>query len=341
MHDADDPSDLIAPPVEIFDSTSVLAEIEDLIRDASESRTVRNVTVTTLKEALAQGRDRIAEGFSADPQSARATVRSYAYLTDCIVRTVLHIALAHLHPNPNPTEGERLSLVAVGGYGRGEMVPHSDVDLLFLMPWKVTPWAESLIESMLYMLWDLHLKVGYASRTVKDCLRLGQEDYTIRTALLEHRFLAGDAELAASLDARLKSDLFKGTASEFIEAKLAERAARHIRQGGQRYMVEPNVKEGKGGLRDLQTLYWIGKYIHGVRQTRELVGLGHFRQDEFDRFVAAENFLMAVRTHLHLVAGRAMDQLTFDMQVEVAARMGYKDEGGRRAVEHFMQDYFR
>jgi [protein-PII] uridylyltransferase len=341
IHNADEPSELIAPAVEIFDSTSVLAEIETLIRDASESRTIRNVTVTTLKEALARGRDRIAEGFTGDPQLARATVRSYAYLTDGVVRTVLHIALMHLHPNPNPTEGERLSLVAVGGYGRGEMAPHSDVDLLFLMPWKVTPWAESLIESMLYMLWDLHLKVGYASRTVKDCLRLGQEDYTIRTALLEHRFLDGDPELAALLDTRLRSDLFRGTASEFIEAKLAERAARHIRQGGQRYMVEPNVKEGKGGLRDLQTLYWIGKYIHGVRETRELVGLGHFRQDEFDRFVAAENFLMAVRTHLHLVAGRAMDQLTFDMQVEVAARMGYKDEGGRRAVEHFMQDYFR
>ena len=341
FHNGVDPAELIAPAGEIFDSQAVLAEIEGLVGDLGDGREIRRATVSTLKTALADGRSRIEKEFVADPQSARAAVRSYAYLTDGVVRVVLHVALTRLHPNPNPTEGERLSVIAVGGYGRGEMAPHSDVDLLFLMPWKVTPWAESLIESMLYMLWDLHLKVGNASRTVKDCLRLGQEDYTIRTALLEHRFLGGDANLAAMLDDRLKKDLFEGTASDFIEAKLAERSERHIRQGGQRYMVEPNVKEGKGGLRDLQTLYWIGKYIHGVREARELVGLGLFRQDEFDGFVAAENFLMAVRTHLHLVAGRLVDQLTFDMQVEVAERMGYEDQGGRRAVEHFMQDYFR
>ncbi len=341
IRNAIDPTDLIAPPVEIFDTAAVLAEIESQIDGSGDGRIVRRATVAALKDALANGRACIAEAFVANPQRAHACVRSYAYLTDGIVRSVLYIALNRLHPNPNPTEGERLSLIAVGGYGRGEMAPYSDVDLLFLMPWKVTPWAESLIESMLYMLWDLHLKVGYASRTVKDCLRLGREDYTIRTALLEHRFLDGDPDLAATLDARLKKDLFRRTASDFIEAKLTERSERHIRQGGQRYMVEPNVKEGKGGLRDLQTLYWIGKYIHGVRQVRDLVGLDLFRQDEFDGFLAAENFLMAVRTHLHLVAGRAMDQLTFDMQVEVAARMGYQDRDGRRAVEHFMQDYFR
>ncbi len=106
-------------------------------------------------------------------------------------------------------------------------------------------------------------------------------------------------------------------------------------------MVEPNVKEGKGGLRDLQSLFWIAKYVHGVQDTADLVSLNVFRQDEFDTFVEAENFLLAVRCHLHLIADRAMDQLTFDMQVEVADRMGYTDHGGRRAVEHFMQDYFR
>jgi [protein-PII] uridylyltransferase len=185
------------------------------------------------------------------------------------------------------------------------------------------------------------MKVGHSSRSVKDCIRLGRDDYTIRTALLEHRFLVGDEALAQTLDEKLKKDLFRNTASEFIEAKLAERAERHRKQGGQRYMVEPNVKEGKGGLRDLQTLFWIGKYIHGVNDVSDLVGLGLFTREEYDDFLAAETFLMAVRNHLHLAAGRAMDQLTFDMQVEVAERMGYADKGKRRAVEYFMQDYFR
>ena len=221
------------------------------------------------------------------------------------------------------------------------MAPNSDVDLLFLIPWKESGWSESLVESMLYILWDLHLKVGHATRSVRDCIRLGRDDMTIRTALLEYRFLGGHQPLADELSKRLWKDLFKGTGNDFIEAKLAERAARHRKQGGQRYVVEPNVKEGKGGLRDLQTLYWIAKYVNGVRDPADLVREGTFTDDEFRRFERAEGFLLAVRCHLHLITGRAQDQLTFDMQVEVARRMGYEDTSGRRAVEHFMQDYFR
>ncbi|HEY0275406.1 MAG TPA: [protein-PII] uridylyltransferase, partial [Paenirhodobacter sp.] len=171
--------------------------------------------------------------------------------------------------------------------------------------------------------------------------RLAKEDVTIRTALLEQRFVTGHEPLSAQLNARLRQDLFRTTGPEFIEAKLAERAERHKRQGGQRYVLEPNVKEGKGGLRDLQTLYWIAKYIHGVNKAAELVPLGVFSPEEYQRFRSAEDYLWAVRCHLHLIAGRASDQLTFDMQVEVARHMGYADTAGRRAVEVFMQDYFR
>ncbi|MEO0866533.1 MAG: [protein-PII] uridylyltransferase, partial [Pseudomonadota bacterium] len=213
------------------------------------------------------------------------------------------------------------------------------VDLLFLTPYKITAWAETVIEATLYMLWDLKLKVGHSSRTIRDCIQLGGEDFTIRTAMLEHRFLFGDTELAAELDQRLRDDLFKGTERAFIEAKLSERDARHVKQG-QRYVVEPNVKEGKGGLRDLQSLFWIGKYIHRVQDAADLVPLGLFTRDEFAAFVAAEDFLWATRCHLHLLSGRATEQLTFDMQVAVAEAMGYQDRAGRRAVELFMQDYF-
>ena len=335
------PDDLICPAHLIFDHAAVRAEVDDLCANAPSPRDARSGLTAILMDRMANGRLAIANGFEADPFAARATITSYAWLMDQILREVTHVATRYLHPLPNPTEAERLSVIAVGGYGRGEMAPHSDVDLLFLTPYKVTPWAESMIESMLYILWDLRLKVGYASRTTKDCLRLAAEDYTIRTSLVEYRYVDGDRRLAEDLGDRLWTELFQNTAPEFIDAKLTERAERHRKQGGQRYVVEPNVKEGKGGLRDLQSLFWIGKYVNGVKRGAELVDAGLFTSDEYDTFHKAENFLWAVRCHLHLITKRPVDQLTFDMQVEVAQRMGYEDGHGRRAVEHFMQDYFR
>ncbi len=325
----------------IFDTASFGAGLRTRLAEAEDTRAQRALIVEALAAARSEVLDLVAKDFATHPRAGYATVRTYAALMDATIEVVFQLVSQVLHPLSNPTEGERIAVLAVGGYGRAEMAPQSDVDLLFLTPWKMTAWAESVIESMLYILWDLRLKVGHASRTVKDCLRLGREDYTIRTALLERRFITGHEPLALELRKKLRSDLFKGTGAEFIEAKLAERAERHKRQGGQRYVLEPNVKEGKGGLRDLQTLYWIGKYIHGVRQAAELVDQGLFRREEYQTFAAAEDFLWAVRCHLHLITGRANDQLTFDLQVEVANRMGYADTGGRRAVEHFMQDYFR
>ena len=335
------PDDLICPAHLIFDQTTIRAEIAQAIDAAKGETQLRKDVVRILNAARDQGRAAIAAAFRKTPFAARPTTRAYSWLTDQIVKHVLDVAQNAMHPAPNPTQSERLAVVAVGGYGRGEMAGHSDVDLLFLTPYKMTPWAESVIESMLYILWDLKLKVGHSSRTIKDCLRLGREDYTIRTSLVEHRHLAGDPALSQELRDRLWKDLFQSTAGEFIDAKLKERAERHRKQGGQRYVVEPNVKEGKGGLRDLQSLFWISKYVHGVQDAADLVALGVFTAEEFDTFVNAEDFLWAVRCHLHLIADRAVDQLTFDMQIEVAAAMGYADHGGRRGVEHFMQAYFR
>lgn len=334
------PDGLICPASLIFDAQSVRAQI-DAAQQTADPRDSRAQTIDILRAAQKAGRDAITNAFMADPFNARPTIRAFSWLTDQLVCETLYIATRYLHPRPEPVKNEVLSLIAVGGYGRGEMAPHSDVDLLFLTPRKITPWAESMIESMLYMLWDLKLKVGHASRTIKDCVALAREDFTIRTSLVEFRHIAGDAGLTKKLGKTLWSQLFKSTASEFIEAKLGERAARHRKQGGQRYVVEPNVKEGKGGLRDLQTLYWIGKYVNDVKNAAQLVNSGVFNQDEYQTFYNAEDFLWAVRCHLHLLTGRPMDQLTFDLQVDVAARLGFEDGGGRRAVEHFMQAYFR
>ena len=334
------PDGLICPPGEIFDQAAFCAAAGAALADTADRRSPRDRVVALLAEANEAGRSAIETAFAARPFASREATASYTYLTDCIVLQTLKLARDHI-VDPAPKGTPVFAVMAVGGYGRGSMAPFSDVDLLFLGRTKITPWLESVIEAMLYIFWDLHLKVGHASRTIKECLKLGTEDYTIRTALLENRWLCGNRALAVELNNRLWNDLFKGTERDFIEAKLDERLSRHRKQGGQRYVVEPNVKEGKGGLRDLQSLYWIAKYVHGVQSVGDLVKLGLFTAEEYATFQKAEDFLWAVRCHLHLIAGRAMDQLTFDLQVQVAERMGYADKGGRRGVEHFMQEYFR
>lgn len=329
---------LLSDPRAIFDRDGATAQIAQAAQQSSA--TLQAEIVRILQAEQTSGRQVIAENLAQNPFDATAMTASYTYLTDGMVKVVLDAVTRYIHPPVDHGTAQTLSVIGVGGYGRGEMAPFSDVDLLFLTPAKITPWAESVIEAMLYILWDLKLKVGHSSRTIRDCVQLGNEDFTIQTALLEHRYVCGDRDLALLLDETLKRDLFSGSGRDFIEAKLHERDSRHLKQG-QRYVVEPNVKEGKGGLRDLQSLFWIGKYIHGVEHSADLVAKGVFRTDEYETFKDAENFLWAVRGHLHLLTNRATEKLTFDMQVSVAEAMGYKDREGRRAVEVFMQAYFR
>ncbi len=332
---------LIGAPGDIWDSVAVEAELADALFSAKDKTEIRATLVGVLKARMAAARATIETALEDEPLQGRAATRAYAWLADQVVQQALRTTLQHLHPVYNPTSYQRLSLVAVGGYGRGEMAPFSDIDLLFLTPYKQTAWGESVIESMLYTLWDLRLKVGHATRTVDDCIRLGREDYTIRTALLEQRYICGDKELAEELDTRLWKELFEGTASDFIEAKLAERKERHQRHGNARYVVEPNVKEGKGGLRDLQTLFWIAKYINHAGGPEDLVKAGMLTKDECTTFIDAESFLWTVRTHLHLLNKRASEKLSFNMQVDLAKVLGFEDSAGMRGVERFMQHYFR
>ncbi len=329
------------PKDALCDPKLLLLDFATGMQPTSDLKALRAHASARLMAIKQEANSRLGQAFADAPLEAEALVHSQADLTDILVTFAWDITRTALEPQAAAGLLEPLALLAVGGYGRAEMAPHSDVDLLFLTARKITLPAERLVEAFLYLLWDLKLKVGHSTRTLKECVALGREDITIRTALLEHRFITGDARLQRDLDTLLWTELFKSTGREFIEAKLAERDERHKRQGGQRYVLEPNVKEGKGGLRDLQTLYWIGKYLHRVQDPSGLVGAGLFSAEEFDTFARAENFLWAVRCHLHYAGGRAVDQLTFDMQVEVAARMGYGDGHGRRAVEHFMQDYFR
>ena len=250
------------------------------------------------------------------------------------------LAAARLYPASNPSQAERLAVCATGGYGRGTLAPGSDIDLLFLFPLKQTAWCETVTESILYMLWDLGLKVGHAARSIDDCMREAGNDLTIRTALLETRLITGDIGLYQELMRRFDHDVMRGTAADFAHAKLEERDARVARAGASRYLVEPNVKEGKGGLRDLNTLFWIAKYVYRVHDAKELVSAGLFTEHEFGLFRRAEEFLWRVRCHMHFTAGRAEERLSFDMQQQVAAKLKYRKAPGQSPVERFMRHYF-
>ncbi len=296
--------------------------------------------VAALKAALDDGRAELEERLIQSPSAGHNCTAGYAFLIDQLLRVIHDYVVEHVYPVPNRTAAERLSILAVGGYGRAEMCPQSDVDVAFITPMKRAPWCEQVIEAMLYLLWDLGLKVGHSSRTIADTMRMAKEDLTIRTALLEGRLVWGDQPMYEELRERFWQGVVKGSERQFLSQKLEERNQRHKRMGDSRYVVEPNVKEGKGGLRDLQTLYWIGKYTHRVETAAELVNVGLFTDQEYRSFRRAEGFLLAVRCHMHVLTNRAEDRLTFDLQRQVAERMNFADRPGKSAVERFMQFYF-
>ncbi|HZB93897.1 MAG TPA: [protein-PII] uridylyltransferase [Stellaceae bacterium] len=322
---------------EIIDRREISAALDALAEDTAEPPRAKVAEV--LRGAMQHGRGEIRRRFEAGA-SGTEVVRSLSFLMDQLIRALYDFLLAHVYPLANPTAGEHMTVVAVGGYGRGELAPFSDIDLLFLLPYKPTPHTEQVVEYMLYTLWDLGLKVGQSTRSVEETLRQAEADLTVRTAVLEARYIWGDEKLFADLKRRFESQIIRRSAAEFVQAKLAERDERHQRLGDSRYVVEPNVKEGKGGLRDLQTLFWIAKYIYRVDDVEKLVEQGVLSAKEAHRFERAQNFLWTVRCYLHFLSERAEDRLTFDRQSEVGRRMRYTDHVGSRGVERFMKHYF-
>jgi len=324
----------------IIDRRKVADALAETLASLPDAPAKRTAIVSALKDALAAGREEVARRLTRRPTLGREPVTAQAFLMDQLLRLLFDAIVTHIHPVNNPTAAERLSLIAVGGYGRGEMAPYSDVDIGFVTPYKPTAWTEQVIESMLYVLWDLGLKVGHSSRSIDETVRMARADLTIRTALLEARFIWGDRETFDTTQRRFMDEVVRDTGRAFVAEKLAERDARHKLMGDSRYVVEPNVKEGKGGLRDLHTLFWIGKYMNRVHSVAELVDVGLLTRAELSQFQRAENFLWAVRCHMHMVSRRAEDRLTFDLQIEVARRMGFTERRGRSEVERFMHLYF-
>src|SRR5256886_16458956 len=325
---------------ERFDTARVSAAVNALaVTHAGREDLFRSATAQFLKAELMAARD-VAQALLLKDRHGRRCAERLCFVQDEIIRILFSAATRHLYHSPMPSGAERMAVVATGGYGRGLMAPESDIDLLFILPYKQTAWGEQVAEAILYCLWDMGLKVGHATRSVDESIRQARGDMTIRTAVLETRFLTGDKPLYDELVARFDREVVQGTAAEFVTAKLAEREERHRRAGQSRYLVEPNVKDGKGGLRDLHTLFWIAKYVYRVREPDELIASGVFDAEEYKMFRRAEDFLWAVRCHMHFVTARAEERLSFDIQREIAVRLGYTAHPGLREGARFMKHYF-
>src|ERR1700676_498428 len=325
---------------ERFDTARITAAVDALAaQHAGREDVFRSAIAQLLKAELVAARA-TAQAVLLKDRHGRRCAERLCLVQDEIIRILFSAATRHLYRSPIPSGAERMAVVATGGYGRGLMAPESDIDLLFILPYKQTAWGEQVAEATLYCLWDMGLKVGHATRSVDESIGQARGDMTIRTAILETRFLAGDRPLYDELVARFDREVVQGTAAEFVTAKLAEREERHRRAGQSRYLVEPNVKDGKGGLRDLHTLFWIAKYVYRVRQTDELLERGVFDAQEYRTFRRCADFLWSVRCNIHFFSGRAEERLSFDIQREIAIRLGYTSHPGMQDVERFMKHYF-
>ena len=333
---------MTAPPLiqaPYFDPRALRIELTALFNAHGNAAEARKFVVERLKVLVREARAAARAGLEHD-RSGRRCAQGLASFQDELIRLLFDYTVQHVYRATNPSDAERMAIVATGGYGRELLAPGSDIDLLFLLPYKQTPWGESVAEYLLYVLWDLGFKVGHATRTVDQCLKLAKADVTIRTSLLDMWHVHGDAQLFAELEQRFRSEVVRGTERAFIDAKIAERTERHQRSGDSRYKVEPNIKDGKGGLRDLHTLHWLSKYMFGHQVGAETVESGIFTAEEAQTFRSCEDFLWTVRCFLHFISGRAEERLTFDLQPVLAEKLGYRGKSGLKAVERFMKHYF-
>ncbi|HYJ42472.1 MAG TPA: nucleotidyltransferase domain-containing protein, partial [Steroidobacteraceae bacterium] len=280
---------------------------------------------------LRQANDELVERFRAD-ESVEILVQARAELIDTILRQVWRSQL--------PPGYETWSLAAVGGYGRGELHPHSDVDILILVPAAPDEAGRGVVERVVTFLWDINLEVGHSVRTVAQCAEESAADVGVMTTLIEARLLAGNAALFGEMREAVSADRI-WPVNAYFEAKVAEQQDRHLKANDTAYNLEPNVKTGPGGLRDIQTIAWVAKRHFGASSLDELLTHGFLSFTELRKLKQAQSFLWKVRFGLHVLTGRREDRLLFDHQIKLAQSFGYEDASYTLAVEQFMQRYYR
>ncbi|MCA9522365.1 MAG: [protein-PII] uridylyltransferase, partial [Myxococcales bacterium] len=303
---------------------------------AAPSPTLKPDRLAPLKLMLETERAAIRDAFLDGSLDAPATCDRLMRAIDEVIRQALELVrrdLASAYPR-------KMAVLALGGYGRGAMFPFSDVDLQILSDKRERSQAEQMTERLLYILWDLGLKVGYATRSIDETLALVRDDVTVATAVLDARLLCGEEELFHQMERRLKAKYYDKQSSALIRALLEDKERRHERYGETIYLLEPNVKYGQGGLRDIQNAIWAAKVRYAIHAFPELVRLGIVRRRQLDDLLEARAFLWRVRHALQFLGGRKNDQLTFEYQERIARLFGFED-GESLGVERFMQSYYR
>jgi len=268
--------------------------------------------------------------------SGRDVVACMTAMADELIHNLYQCSAAEF-----PTSGKVCSAVlALGGYGRGELNPLSDIDVMFYCSEQNKDLAEKIAERVLYLMWDLNLDVGYSVRTASDCLNLAQTDITIHTAMLDTRFLAGDEVLYHEFERQVLGPLLSRNSQGFLKSKFEEHKTRLSKYGSTVYMLEPNIKEGEGGLRDLHTAVWMMRVKFKAKSLRDLLKKGVISNQEMEDIDSAYDYLWRIRNELHFQSKRKTDQIQFDKQEQIAAFLGYKDNKKALSVEQFMQDYY-
>ena len=329
----------IKSPREIIERISLLQNLEKRTFGIN-SKDTRKIFLNELRGALDVGRGVIKKRFLNKEISGVEVIHEISFLHDQLIRVIFDFTSNHIFNYGVKTKGDKLSVVALGGFGRQELAPESDLDLLFLLPYKHTPFTEQLVEYILYTLWDLGLKVGHAVRTIDENLRQAKNDMTILTSLLESRWVWGDQNLYESFYIKFRELTIDRKYKKFVRSKLNERDNRHIKHGDSRYILEPDVKEYKGGLRDLHVLTWIINYIYQFKTIDDFANEGFIDKNDKVKFNKCLRFLCTVRVHIHYLTNRPDNRLTFDLQSKISILMGYKDRQGVRSVERFMKHYY-
>ncbi|MBF0421625.1 MAG: [protein-PII] uridylyltransferase [Magnetococcales bacterium] len=323
---------------DFLDSIGFEAKLNALLPQQMETTIAdetRHQIIDVLRTTIRLGREKL-HAIHLQGASGEFIVKGHAALTDVCLKRIFSII--HSHP---VQEEEFLTLVATGGYGRGELAPFSDIDLLFILPNDSRPKHEKMVERMLYCLWDLGMDIGHAVRQLDDCVQQARQDLEVRTSMLESRYLAGNKELFDHYKRKLFRKVLDKDPDSFLRAKLLEQTKRHDKFGNSFFYLEPNIKENPGGLRDIQTFSWISKYRYKVDHVKDLVDTGIITHQEYRVFTRSLSFLRRVRNALHYRAGRREDRLTFQHQIEIAREFGYRDRPGRQGVEQFMRRYYQ
>ena len=272
--------------------------------------------------------------------SGSEVVMGMTTATDALMRALFRYAEAEFARHGQKLS-QRVAIVARGGYGRAELNPWSDIDLLYLHDYKRGPYLEFVTEITLHALWDAGVSVGHGVRTAKECVRLANTDFKEKTAIIDARFLCGEEKLYVDLEKILVSEVLNRNQDQFFKSKLEESRERHQKYGDSIYLLEPQLKEGEGGMRDLHTAVWLAKVKYKVHSVEELVQKAVITEPELREVLEARDFLWRVRNALHFATGRHFDQLTFEMQEKIEPQLGLRPREGEMAGAALMRDYYQ